>query len=169
VAATLSAQQRKSRLDDGQRSEHVGVEVRLGLGRHDFFDSAHVAVTCIAKDHVETTKMVVRLFDRLEDRIAIGNVERQGKDGVAIGSDKVVEGLRVASGRGDSVAALERGFRPDAAEPAGSSGDEPYFVPGHSVVFLVNIALDFAATSAEAILSAPSFIASWLMIMHQVQ
>jgi hypothetical protein len=32
----------------------------------------------------------------------------------------------------------------------------------------VNVTLDFAATSAEAILSAPSFIASRLMIMHQV-
>ena len=70
--------------------------------------------------------MPVRPGDRLEHRVAIGHVERQRKNGIAVSADEIVEGLQVASGRRDSVTALERSFRPDAAEPARSSGDEPY-------------------------------------------
>src|SRR6478735_4930448 len=59
--------------------------------------------------------------------VAVGDVEGDRQQPLAVGLDEVVEGGGVAGGRGDVVASLECGDRPLATEPTGRSGDEPRF------------------------------------------
>lgn len=60
--------------------------------------------------------------------LGIGHVHGQRQHRVAELFFQVGDISEVASGRGDLIAAFQRGFDPDAAEPARSSGDEPCFL-----------------------------------------
>ena len=71
--------------------------------------------------------MVVRLLDRGEVRVAVGHVELDRQQRVAVLLGQVVEGRGVARGGGDLVAALQGRDRPLPAEAARCPGDEPNF------------------------------------------
>ena len=65
------------------------------------------------------------LRDGGERGVAVGDVEFDGHDGVAVLGDEVVERGRVTRGGGDAVARGERGLREGTAEAARRAGDEP--------------------------------------------
>ena len=119
------AQERQRGLGDPQRAEQVGLELVAGVGLAELLDHAELAVAGVVDDDVEPAEVLVRLRDGGEVGVAVGDVELERQQPVAVLLDEVVEGGQVARGGGDRVAALEGGDRPLAAEAAGRAGDEP--------------------------------------------
>ena len=118
---------RQRRLCHPERTEEVRLELAADVGLAHLLDEAEVAVAGVVDDDVEPAEAIVRLLHGGEVRVAVGDVEGDRQDRVAVGLDEVVEGGGVAGGRGDVVASLECGDRPLATEPTGRSGDEPRF------------------------------------------
>jgi hypothetical protein len=125
VARSLRAEVGHRGLGDEQGAEHVGVELRPGLGLGDLLDHAELAVAGIVDDDVEPAVAVVGVLHRGEDGVPVGDVELQRQDLVAEPLHEVVQRRGVAGGGGDRVLTLEGGDRPLAAEAAGRAGDEP--------------------------------------------
>jgi hypothetical protein len=125
VAAALLAQIRKRRLRHPQGAEQIGLDLRPGLLLADLLDHAELPVSGVVDHDVEPAEVVVRLADHVEDRLAVGDVEGERGDRVAVLVHEVVQRRRVAGGRRHTVAAVEGGDGPLAAEAAGRSRDEP--------------------------------------------
>ncbi len=106
---------RQRGLGHPQRAEHVGLDLvaRLLLGQ--LLDEAEVAVAGVVDDDVEPPEVIVRLLDRGEVGVAVGHVELDRQQRVAVLRGQIVERRGVAGGGRDLVAALERRDRPLAA------------------------------------------------------
>ena len=109
---------RQRGLGDPQRAEDVRLDLvaRLLLGQ--LLDEAELPVAGVVDDDVEPAEVVVRLLDRGEVGVAVGHVELDRQQRVAVLLDEVVERRGVARGGGDLVAALQRRDRPLPAEAA---------------------------------------------------
>jgi hypothetical protein len=57
-------------------------------------------------------------IDSLENRTAVGDIERQCQHGIAVGGKETVQRLGIARGRHHLIAALKGRFRPAMAESA---------------------------------------------------
>ena len=86
-----------------------------------------MAVAGVVDDDVQPAEVVVGLLDGGEIGVAVGDVQRDGQDRLAVLVDQVGQAVGVACGGGDLVAAFQRGDRPLPAEAAGRAGDEPDF------------------------------------------
>ena len=117
MAAALRAQVRQRGLGDPQRAEHVRLDLVAGLLLGQLLDEAELAVAGVVDHDVEPAEVVVGLLDRGEVGVAVGDVERDRQQRVAVLRDQVVERRGVARGGGHLVAALQRGDRPLPAEP----------------------------------------------------
>ena len=84
----------------------------------ELLDEAEVAVAGVVDDDVEPAEVVVRLLDGGEVGVAVGDVELDRQQRVAVLLGEVVERRGVAGGGGDLVAALQRRDRPLPAEAA---------------------------------------------------
>ena len=118
MAAALLAQERERGLRDPQRAEQVGLDLVACLLLADLLDHAELPVTGVVHDDVQAPEVLVGAADGLEHRVAVGDVERERQQRVAVLGREVVERVRVARRRRDPVAALQRGDRPLAAEAA---------------------------------------------------
>ncbi len=127
MPAALRPQERQRGLRHPQRAEHVGLDLvaRLGLGQ--LLDEAEVAVAGVVDDDVEPAEVVVGLLDGGEVGVAIGHVELDRQQRVAVLLGEVVQRRGVARGGRDLVAAFQRRDRPLPAEAARCPGDEPNF------------------------------------------
>ena len=127
VPAALGAQVGKRGLGDPQRAEHVGLDLvaRLLLGQ--LLDEAEVPVACVVDHDVQPAEVVVGLPDRGEVRVAVGHVELDRQQRVAVFLGQVGQRRGVARGGGDLVAALQGRDRPLPAESARRARDEPNF------------------------------------------
>jgi hypothetical protein len=66
-----------------------------------------------------------RGVDRRPDLAGVGDVQREGEDGVRVLVDEIGDGPRIAGGRDDGLAAGEQGLGEDPSEPGRGTGDEP--------------------------------------------
>ena len=101
------------------------LELRARRFLAQLLDHAEVAVAGVVDDDVEAAEVLGGLLHGREVAVAVGDVEPDRQDDVAVGVDEGVERLEPAGRRGDAVAALERRFRPLAPEPLRCAGDEP--------------------------------------------
>ncbi len=116
MSAALGPQVRQRGLGHPQRAEDVGLDLVACLLLGQLLDEAEVAVAGVVDDDVEPAEVVVRLLDRGEVRVAVGDVELDRQQRVAVLLGEVVQGGGVAGGGGDLVAALEGRDRPFPAE-----------------------------------------------------
>ncbi len=118
VPAALGPQVRQRGLGDPQRAEHVGLDLvaRFLLGQ--LLDEAEVAVAGVVDDDVEPPEVLVRLLDGGEVRVAVGDVELNRQQRVAVLLRQVVQCRGVARGGRDLVAAFQGRDRPLPAEAA---------------------------------------------------
>ena len=72
----------------------------------DLFDRAEEAVAGVVDHDVEPSEGVVRGLNGRERLVAVGDVELQRQNGVAVLVDQVAQRLGVAGGSRDFVAAL---------------------------------------------------------------
>ena len=86
-----------------------------------------MAVAGVVDDDVEAAEVVVGLLDGGEVGVAVGHVELDRQQRVAVLLPQVVERRGVAGGGRDLVAALQRRDRPLPAEATRCPGDEPNF------------------------------------------
>jgi hypothetical protein len=92
----------------------VSIWARLGLG--EFLDEAEVPVAGVIDDDVKPAEVVVGLLDRGEVRVAVGDVQLNRQQRVAVFLGQVGQGCGVACGGGDLVATLQGRDRPLPAE-----------------------------------------------------
>ncbi len=81
-------------------------------------DEAEVAVAGVVDDDVEPAEVVVGLLDGGEVGVAVGDVQLDRQQRVAVFLDEVGERRGVAGGARDLVAAIEGRDRPFPAEAA---------------------------------------------------
>jgi hypothetical protein len=112
VAGSLLAHDRQRRLRDPEGAEEVRLQLVADVGLAQLLDEAEVAVAGVVDDDVEPAEALVRLLDGCDVRVAVGDVEGDRQQPVAVGLDEVVEGRGVTGGRGNVVAPLECGGRP---------------------------------------------------------
>jgi hypothetical protein len=117
VPGALRAQDRQGRLRDPQRAEQVGLQLGPNLVLGQLLDEAEVPVAGVVDHDVESAEPVVRSLDGGEVGGAIGDVELQREEPVAVLGGQVVERGGVTRGGSDGVAALQCGDRPLPAEP----------------------------------------------------
>ena len=118
VPAPLGTQDREGRLRDPEGPEEVRLDLRARLGLREFLDHAEEPVAGVVDDDVEPAELRVRLRHGLERRRAIGDVERDRQDAVAVLGGQLAERVDVARRRGDAVTSLEGGGSPDSSEAA---------------------------------------------------
>jgi hypothetical protein len=82
-----------------------------------------VPVAGVVDDDVEAPEVVVGLLDGGEVGVAVGDVEPDRQQRVAVLLGEIVKRRGVACGGRDLVAALQRRDRPLLAEPASCPGD----------------------------------------------
>ena len=75
---------RQRGLGDPQRAEHVGLDLVARLGLGELLDEAELAVAGVVDDDVEPAEVVVGLLDRGEVGVAVGHVERDRQQRVAV-------------------------------------------------------------------------------------
>src|SRR6476646_890325 len=125
MATTLLAQERQRRLRHPQRTEEVSLHLRSRLPLAELLDHAELAVSRVVDHDIEPAEVVVSSGDRVEHRLAGGDVEGERRYGVAVFVRQIPQRRRVAGGRGHLVAAFQGGDGPLAAEAARRAGDEP--------------------------------------------
>ena len=84
MSRPLRAKKRECGLNDRQRAEHIGLEIRAGFLDVDLFDRSHIAVASNTQDHIEAPKMLMRLIDRTDHLIVVGNVESEWQQRIAV-------------------------------------------------------------------------------------
>jgi hypothetical protein len=97
-----------------------------------------VAVAGVVDDDVQAAEMLVGVRHRGKGRFAVGDIEGQREQRVAVLGPQVVQCARVTGCRGDAVAAIQGGRRPLATKAARRTGDEPCLVshgaePSHTL------------------------------------
>ena len=127
VSASLGTQIGQRGLGDPQRPEHVGLDLGPGLVLGEFLDETELPVPGVVDHDVQAPEVIVGGLDRGEVGVAVGDVELDGQQRVAVFGGETVECGDVARGGGHLVAAFERRDRPFAAEAARCSRDEPDF------------------------------------------
>ena len=80
VAAFLLAKIGQGCLRDPQGAEEVSFHLGAGLRLGDFFYRPEKAIACIVDDHVQPSKVIVRMLDRGKVRLAVRNVQLDGQD-----------------------------------------------------------------------------------------
>ncbi len=127
MPAALRAQQGERGLGHPECPEQVRLELVAHVGLAELFDQAEVPITGVVDDDVEPTEMRVRLLDRGEVLRAVGHVELDRQEPVAVLGHEVIERAQVARSGRDRITSLEGRNRPFAAEASGRTGDEPRF------------------------------------------
>ena len=127
VPAALGPQVRQRGLGDPQRAEHVRLDLVAGVGLGEFLDEAELPVARVVDDDVEPPEMVVRLLDGREVGLAVGDVQTDRQDRVAVFGHQVVQGRGVAGGGGHLVAPFQGRDRPLPSEATRCARDEPHF------------------------------------------
>ena len=84
-------------------------------------------VAGVVDNDVELAEVLGGLPDGVEVGVAVGNVELNRQEGVAVIPDEIVEVAEVTGGAGDVVTPFESSLRPLAAEALRCTGDEPCF------------------------------------------
>src|SRR6266496_157753 len=135
VARALLAEDREDRLRDMENAEEVRLELVAQLLLGDLLDRSEEPVARVVDDDVDPPERLVRGLHRSEHLVAVGDVELDREDGVAVLLDQVTQSVCVAGGRCDLIATLEGGEGELAAETARRTGDEPDFA--HDVNLLL--------------------------------
>jgi hypothetical protein len=125
-------------LNDSELTEVVRVKQSADVCLVCLLNRADQGVTGVVEDDVKPTEMRVSLLNDLPDLIGIGHVERQGQNGVAEAFLQIGNVYQFAGGSGDFIAALERGFGPDASKAPRGAGDKPGFAI-HSILLRISI------------------------------
>ncbi len=142
MPAALPAQVRQRCLGHPERAEHVGLELRADLRLGDLLDHAEVPVAGVVDDDVQPPEALVGTLDGGEIGVAVGDVERDRQDRVAVLGDQVVE---LAMSR--AVAAT---WSPRSRAAIAHSRPKPRDVPVMNQVFMdaPSVAVPVPATSA---------------------
>ncbi|MDQ0684447.1 hypothetical protein QFZ56_003410 [Streptomyces achromogenes] len=123
----------------------VGLHLVADLLLRQLLDRAEQSVAGVVDDHVQASEVVVRTLHGLGGGRLVGDVQGQRQHRVAVRGDQVREGVGVAGGGGDLVAALQGGLGELAAEAARGTGDEPDLA--HVNTFVRNEVLERDSTS----------------------
>src|SRR6266498_2402033 len=127
VTRALLAEDREDRLRDMENAEQVRLELVAQLLLGDLLDRSEEPVARVVDDDVDPPERLVRGLHRSEHLVAVGDVELNREDGVAVLLDQVTQSVRVAGGRCDLVATLEGGEDELAAKAFRRASDEPNF------------------------------------------
>src|SRR6266568_6176555 len=127
VARALLAEDREDRLRDVENAEQVRLELVAQLLLGDLLDRSEEPVARVVDDDVDPPERLVRGLHRSEHLVAVGDVELDREDGVAVLLDQVTQSVCVAGGRCDLIATLEGGEDELAAKAFRRAGDEPNF------------------------------------------
>src|SRR6266540_1643078 len=127
VARALLAEDREDRQRDMENAEQVRLELVAQLLLGDLLDRSEEPVARVVDDDVDPPERLVRGLHRSEHLVAVGDVEFDREDGVAVLLDQVTQSVRVAGGRCDLIATLEGGEDELAAKAFRRAGDEPNF------------------------------------------
>jgi hypothetical protein len=98
-----------------------------GILLGELFDEAELAVAGVVDDDVQASEMVVCLFDRSEVRRAVGDVQLNRQNRVAVRVHQIGQRRGIARRGRDLVAALQCSDRPLPSEATRSTGNEPNF------------------------------------------
>src|SRR6266496_2985075 len=112
-------------LRDMENAEQVRLELVAQLLLGDLLDRSEEPVARVVDDDVDPPERLVRGLHRSEHLVAVGDVEFDREDGVAVLLDQVTQSVRVAGGRCDLIATLEGGEDELAAKASRCAGDEP--------------------------------------------
>ena len=127
MAAALFAQVRQRGLSDPQRSEYVRLDLVAGVLLGELLDEAELAVAGVVDDDVQPSEMVVRLLDRGEVRRAVGDIQLDRQDRVAVGVHQIGQRRGIARRGRDLVAPLQCSDGPFPSEAPRGTGDKPNF------------------------------------------
>src|SRR6266496_1794478 len=127
VARALLAEDREDRLRDMENAEQVRLELVAQLLLGDLLDRSEEPVARVVDDDVDPPERLVRGLHRSEHLVAVGDVELDREDGVAVLLDQVTQSVCVAGGRCDLIATLEGGEGELAAKAFRRAGAEPNF------------------------------------------
>ena len=164
MAAALLPQQRQGGLNDPKRTKVVCVKLRADIRLARFLNRPDQRVAGIVDDNVQPAKVRVGLLNRLLHLISIRHVERQWEYGVAEALCEIGNIRHFAGGRCNFVAALKRGFGPNASEAARRAGDKPNFA--HSVLLRVR---DNGVLSRTLRRSIPAYLNTVKINMNTVK
>src|SRR6266496_2405748 len=127
VARPLLTEGREDRLRDMENAEQVRLELIAQLLLGDLLDRSEEPVARVVDDDVDPPERLVRGLHRSEHLVAVGDVELDREDGVAVLLDQVTQSVCVAGGRCGLIATLEGGEGELAAKAFRRAGDEPNF------------------------------------------
>lgn len=91
----------------------------LRFGR--FLYGPKQAITRIVDEYVDAAEVCVGLGDRGKIRVPVVDVQFQGKNGIPILLNKIIECAYIPGRCGHFVSPFQKGFRPDFTKPAGSA------------------------------------------------
>jgi hypothetical protein len=109
-------------------AKEVRVEFPPDLLLRRLFDRADEGVAGIVDDDIQAAEMGMGRRHGTSCLIGLRYIEHQWQHRASVLLPEIAEAFRIASGRDNLVAPLQRGFGPDAAEPPRGARDEPDFV-----------------------------------------
>jgi hypothetical protein len=133
VAAALIAQVGQRRLGHPERAEHVGVELGADVLFAELLNHSVQADAGVVDDDVQAPEPLVGpLYGRGHGGL-VRDIQRQRQDLVAVRGDQIGQGIGVAGGRCDLVAARQCRIGEPAAEATGGTCDEPDLAHGSTL------------------------------------
>lgn len=97
VSRTLCAHNWQHRLRDPQRPEKVRFELGAHIIFRQFLDHAEVAIPGVIDNDIELAEVVSGSLYRVKGSAAVGDIELERQDSVAVPLDERVQGPQVAS------------------------------------------------------------------------
>ncbi len=125
MASATFAHEGQHRLNDGDRAEHIDLELLADLRQRYFLDGALQTVAGVVDHHANRPELVLDLRDAALHRALVGDIHQHAIS--MTGLELLERGFRlgVSHGTGNLVALFQKGFRQCAAETAANACNEP--------------------------------------------